>query len=123
MRVNTEELQRQADELLRVAGRVNDIQDSVLRIARNLGREKFGEDFRTPLNGAAAALGRRSEDLRKMRGALQQISRLYERAEMNATDEAEHAAIHHRHSEIGSVSIPDIQGGSGWSIDWTPWDP
>lgn len=110
MRVNTDELQRQADELQAVASRMNDIQDSVLRIARNLGREQFGERFRYPLNSAAASVGKRSEELRRMRSALQQISRLYERTETGIVEEAEHASVHHQQNGIGSISIPDIQG-------------
>lgn len=109
MRVNTDELQRQADELQAVARRLNDIQDSVLRIARNLGREQFGERFRYPLNSAAASVGRRSEELRRMRSALRQISQLYERTETGIVEEAEHASVHYQQNGIGSVSIPDIQ--------------
>lgn len=111
MRVNTDELQRQADELQAVARRINDIQDSVLRITRNLCREQFGERFRYPLNQAAASVGRRSEDLRRMRTALQQISRHYEVTETRITDEAEHASVHYEQNGIGSLPIPDVFSG------------
>lgn len=108
MKVNTGELERQASELQAVAGKVNDIQDSVLRIMRNLSRQQFGERFVLPLTSAAMSVSRRSDELKSMRNALRQIAQLYERTEMNIKDEAEHATVHHEQSNIGSVPIPDI---------------
>lgn len=108
MRVNTDELTRQAYQLRSVANRLNDIQDSVLRIARNLSRESVGERFYPSLRQAANAIGERSDDLRKMRAALSQISRLYEKSEGQIIDEAQHAAVHYEQRPTGVISIPRI---------------
>lgn len=108
MKVNTDELERQAAELQNVASRINDIQDSVLRIARNLAREQFGERFRYPLNNAAASIGKRSDEMKRMRTALRQIAQLYERTEGRIVDEAEHASVHHPQNGVGAIPIPGI---------------
>lgn len=107
MRVKTDELARQADELHSMAYRLNDIQDTVLRITRNLSLESVGEKFRPKLQLAARAIGERSDELRRMRVALNQIAQLYERCEMTVLDEADHAVVHHDHRVIRGVRIPD----------------
>lgn len=109
MRVNTDELNRQASELRRVSGQLSDLQDSVLRISRSLCRESVGERFLFPLMDAARAIGNRTDDLGKMRRALQQIARSYEMAEMRIVDEAEHASVHHEQTFFSPIRIPQIR--------------
>jgi hypothetical protein len=106
MKVNTEELNRQASQLRRLAQRLNDLQDSVLRITRNLARESVGERFLPALTSAAQEIGKRSDDMGQMRRALQQIAEMYETAEMRIVDEAEHAIAVPAFGLIRQIRIP-----------------
>ena len=115
MKVNTDELNRQADQLRYIAYRLSDIEDSVLQISRSLSRERFGERFRMPLWQAARSIDNRSDELRRMTSALNQIARLYERTETGIVDEADHAVIHHPQWITGIIPIPRII-----PIPWMP---
>lgn len=115
MKVNTDELNRQAMELRRIAARINDIEDSVQRVSRVLSRERFGERFRSPLNSMARTITGRAEELNRMSSALQQISALYEGAETRIIDEAEHANVHYEHDLFGFITIPSILDRVLWN--------
>ena len=78
MRVNTDELERQAAALRYISARLCDIEDTVQQISHVLCRERFGEMFRSPLNIMARTIGNRTDEMNRMSAALQ-ISAIYER--------------------------------------------
>lgn len=106
MKVNTDELNRQAAELRRISARINDIEDALQRVNRGLCRERFGEKFRSPLDAMARTIAGRMDELNRMSTALLQISTLYERTENRILDEAEHANVHYDHELLTLIPIP-----------------
>lgn len=136
MKVNTDELQRQAAQLRNLSVRLNNIQDSVLQVSRVLSQESIGEKFRQPLRKAAENINRRSAELDRMRAALRQIAQMYEETELRIVDETEHATVRYPDSIVGEIHLPPMVGPGGrlsvpipeleqftGMIDWTPWDP
>lgn len=148
MKVNTTEMERQVRALRNAANRIHEIQNSVLRISRNIRAERFGERFTPALNAAVASVGNRGEELGRLREALAQIASVYEQTEVRVLEEAESASIHFLRLPTRLVVIPgwvpppapiiidglfgqtetgtqqgaSIFGGDGL-IDWTPWNP
>lgn len=114
MRVNTDELNRQAAELKCIAARINDIEDTVLWVSQELRRECFGEQFRPPLYNMAVSIASRAEELSRMSSALKQISVLYEKAEGRVVDEAEHANVHYDRETPTLITIPGIWQRFQW---------
>lgn len=108
MRVNTDELERQAANLNNQMRQLYELQDSVLRIARNLSRESATESFDASLRSAAHAIEQNCRDLGQLRMALLQIASLYERSENRIVDEAEAAAVHNEHSDYTIMPLPGI---------------
>ena len=119
MRVNTDELERQAAALRYISARLCDIEDTVQQISHVLCRERFGEMFRSPLNIMARTIGNRTDEMNRMSAALQQISAIYERTERQIVDEAEHANVHHEHSLAGLIMIPKIPFWVNWTTEPT----
>lgn len=108
MKVNTDELVRQASQLQNAARRLSDIQDSVARIAINMSRESEGERFRRSLLAAIASIGRRNDEVKMLRTALNQIAEAYERSEVQIVDEAQNAAVHYLTDIVGRIALPPI---------------
>ena len=106
MRVDTDELDRQAEELRKIASRLDEIHDSVLRVARELRREAVGEGFYRPLRGSAISIADRIADVKKMRTALDQIGQLYDHSETMIVEETQGAVIHHALQAVGRIDIP-----------------
>ena len=119
MRVNTDELERQAAALRYISARLCDIEDTVQQISHVLCRERFGEMFRSPLNIMARTIGNRTDEMNRMSAALQQISAIYERTERQIVDEAEHANVHHAHSLAGLIMIPSVPFWVNWTTEPT----
>lgn len=105
MKVNTQRLEEQANELREISYRMRAIQDSVLHTAQVLSRQQFGEQFRRPIRSAAGKVESRSDDLMKLSRALEQIARLYERTEQDIVDETQSANLHFEFFRPGVIPI------------------
>lgn len=105
MKVNTQELERQSRKLRDQAYRLDDIEDTVRRIRRVLRQETIGEEFSEPLRAAVLEIDQRSQELRQLRIALQEISRLYEDSEQQILLEADAAAVHNQHTAYAILPV------------------
>lgn len=108
MRVNTQELERQSASLNVQTHRLYELQDSVLRIARDLSAQSVTEPFNMQLRAAANAIEQSCRDLGQLRMALLQIASLYERSENCILDEAEAAVVRNEHSPYVITALPGI---------------
>lgn len=108
MRVNTEELERQSANLNTQTRQLYELQDSVLRIARDLSTQSVTEPFDWQLRTVADAIERSCEDLGQLRMALLQIASLYERSETRIQEEAEAAAVSNEHSPFTITPLPSM---------------
>ena len=122
MRVNTDELDRQASALRYLSARLSEIGDTVQHISHVLCRERFGEMFRSPLNAMARSIGGRTDEMNRLSSALSQISEIYARTEREIVDEAEHANVHHEHSQPGLIAFSVLPPWATWTTEPTnPW--
>lgn len=145
MKVNTNELLRQSEQFLDAMNRMMEFRDTVLKVDRNLSRERTGERFHEPLKAAADQIERQARDLRNLQKALEQIAEAYSSCETRIVDRTEQSGSGSLLDYIGELRIPDHffytvfgTGEAAWNtgtsggaaensitsaIDWTPWDP
>lgn len=128
MRVNTEELAGQADELRHLTARTSDIRDTILHITAVLSGESVTAEFRPILSRVCAKVEECGEDLRRLSDALYQISDAYAQTEHRVTEETEYAQNRRWWLEPGVILLPAMHvlydnRGPMDAVDWTPWDP
>lgn len=116
MRVNTDVLEQQAENFAFQSYHLYELQETVLRIARDLSRESATESFNAPLRAIAREIGQSCQDLGQLRMALRQIALLYERSEHRILDEAEAAAVRNEHTPYFIRRLPDFR-------EWEHWPP
>lgn len=134
MKIQTDELNRQSEELRRITSRIYDVSETIRRVSRMLSRERFGEEFRPSLERMEQSVCERAEEISILSSALSQISQMYEQTETRILDEADAANIHFRPYDLrlipfvprGRNDLSDLNWFSDFSgaeIDWTPWEP
>lgn len=130
MRVNTDELLRQATQFHSVIGVAAEARETVLRVARALAREESLEGLTPHLNGIAQRIGDEARDLARLQTALEQIAEAYTATENRVLDRAENNTAVYPIFRPGLIPMPRLpriqlpaESAEPWDIiDWTHWD-
>lgn len=120
MKVNTEQLYQQGDQLRRVLNQVLDIQDEIGRVTAVLRTETVGEKFVPALLDARRETESRGRELDQLWRALHEIARCYEECENKVVEATEFSVYSGLAAEqalinLGTEEMP--------TLDWTPWEP
>lgn len=133
MKVNTDELLRQAEQFRSVINAMTEVGETIEHIAASLDRESGTRRFRPALMSVARQVTEQSRDVAMLQRALNQIAECYGTTETRITDRATGDAVRHswqitRMHDMKEltralwVESADAPQGPGM-LEWIPWDP
>ena len=142
MKVNTQQLMQNSDEMRFLAAEMDRIDHNLLQVFRNIKGESITQMFALPVADAVKAVEHQISDLTKLSRALDMIAQTYERTEERILDHEDSAqnedgtngffADFRQHIIVGPGGMLDfiiprdifklLFDGVDTMVDWIPWD-
>lgn len=130
MKVNLDELQRQASAFRDAAQRLSEVQETLLHVRRAVDGESVTRKLTPAVEGAAGRAADEARDLRLLGTTLEQIADDYARCERDIRDRAQGDSLPPRAllAEVLDGSRFRVfpfypVGGDEPQLTWTPWEP
>ena len=108
MKVNTEALLQQSDNLRPVLNVLRDVREIVVQSDTVLQRENFGKDFHPALLDSARRLDLLTRDVSHLITGLEMISQRYMECEIRIAEHAEQSGFQYPRKQVVAVAVPDI---------------